>query len=317
MEDMQVRPSLPARPPSVLAGLNRLSRRLERSLLTLGAEAGAEGELRDIAAAVVSAACRFPEVSLASIFLNQIGGLYAVRHCVESAIVATLVARPSRDMYTVAAAALTMNAAMVRVTEVFQLKDCALSAEERAAVRRHPQDGAELLRRAGIADEAWLGCVLMHHEADDGSGYPDGLRGGRIPENARLVGMADRYCALVSARNYRRSLVPPVALERLCGPDEACADGGLAARFRARLGTHPPGTLVRLRSGESGVVSTRRDRAGFVTVHALRAADGVQHMPPQVRSTRNPVNAIDSALHEDEAGLRFSMRQVWGDVARV
>lgn len=314
MENMQALSSLPAGPPSVLAGLNRLSRRLERSLMTLGAEAGADCELRDIAAGVVSAACRHPEVALASIFLNQIGGLYAVRHCVESAIVATLVARPSRDMFTVAAAALTMNAGMVRLTEVFQLKDCALSADERAAVRRHPEEGAELLRRAGVADEAWLTCVLMHHEADDGSGYPGGLRGGGIPENARLVGMADRYCALVSARNYRRSILPPAALERLCG---ARADAGLAARFRARLGTHPPGTLVRLRSGESGVVSTRRDRAGFVTVHALRGANGAQHVPPQARSTRNPVNAIDSALHEDEAGLRFSMRQVWGDIARV
>ena len=65
------------------------------------------------------------------------------------------------------------------------------------------------MRCAGVSDEQWLACVLQHHETDDGSGYPEGRSNGEVALNAKLIGLADRYCACVSARNYRRSMAPP------------------------------------------------------------------------------------------------------------
>ncbi|MGZ9045412.1 MAG: HD-GYP domain-containing protein, partial [Telluria sp.] len=206
------------------------------------------------------------------------------------------------------AAALTMNAGMVRLVEVLQLKDGALSDEERSAVRRHPSEGAELLRRAGVTDEDWLAYVLMHHETEDGSGYPAGRRD--VPENARLVGLADRYCALVSARNYRRSLLPPQACRKLLAD---CGDDPLAPHLARTVGFYPAGTLVRLHGGEVGVVSCGQGPV----VHALRDAAGKRLAPPMARDAREPQYAIDAALHEDDARLRFSMRQVWGAAAAV
>ena len=60
-----------------------------------------------------------------------------------------------------------------------------------------------------------LDCILYHHERFDGSGYPQRLAGEAIPFPARLLGVADAYDALTSARAYRRSLESDEALELL------------------------------------------------------------------------------------------------------
>ena len=80
-----------------------------------------------------------------------------------------------------------------------------------------------------------------------------------------------------------------------------------------QVGLYPPGTLVRLHDGETGVVFSR---AGPL-VHALRSADGTPLSPPNIRAACDPDCAIDAALHEDDARLRFSMRQVWGAAAAI
>lgn len=310
-----------APPASVLQILNQINKRLEHMLMDLRGENSPDAELRRIATELIVAVERAPDVALAAIYLNQIAGLYAVRHCVESAIVASLLARTlgksPEDVLLITAAALTMNVGMVRLTEVFQCKDCALTPEEKAAVRRHPTESADLLRRVGVADDQWINYVLLHHEVEDGSGYPDGLQGPEIPQNAKLIGMADRYCAFVSARNYRRSLLPQVALHKLCVEAEVPVEAVLAAQFTKEIGSYPPGTLVRLHSGEVGVVSARPDGAGVQPVHVLRDALGKPLAAPLLRRTDEDGAAIEEGLHEDQAGLRFSMKQVWGELAAL
>src|ERR1700739_3223505 len=80
-------------PPSVLHQLNLSNRRLEKLLHNLRNETNAENELRAIARDVMAAVRVSPDIALATIFLNQIAGTYAVRHCIETAVVAVIVAR--------------------------------------------------------------------------------------------------------------------------------------------------------------------------------------------------------------------------------
>lgn len=300
-------------PASVLHSLNLVSSQLDGLLTGLSAYNDAATGLRQLAHEVAAATAQSPEVAIASILLNQIAGRYAVRHCVDTAIVACLVARAMDrsefDILTVAAAALTMNVGMMRQIESFQSKSAALTSDERAIVQRHPAESAELLRSAGVNDEEWLAGVMQHHENDDGSGYPEGRSKDDIVFNARLIGLADRYCACVSARNYRRSMLPPLALDKLrtdCGYDAA-----LVEQFSAQLGAFPPGTLVRLENGETGVVASH----GASRVHALRSADGTPMS--MARCTDEPGNAIELALPEDDARLRFTMKTVWGELAAL
>jgi HD-GYP domain-containing protein (c-di-GMP phosphodiesterase class II) len=61
--------------------------------------------------------------------------------------------------------------------------------------------------------------VLHHHERWDGSGYPDGLPGDRIPLGARIIFVADAFDAMTSERVYRRRVAPQHAIAEL----ERCA----------------------------------------------------------------------------------------------
>jgi HD-GYP domain-containing protein (c-di-GMP phosphodiesterase class II) len=306
---------------SVLQCLNQINRRLDRVLMELRDVSSADTELRAIASDLIGAVARDTDISLAAIFLNQIVGSYAIRHCTETAIVVCLIARamdktPS-EVLIVTAAALTMNVGMVRQTELFQGRDGALSSEERAIVRRHPNDSVDMLRYAGIADEEWLDLVLLHHENDDGSGYPQGRLGDEISQNAKLIGLADRYCAFVSARNYRRSLLPPLALKRLKSESEMPIDQEVVAHFTQMIGPYPPGTLVRLENGETGVVSGRIDAHGALAIHVLRGGDGTPFALAERRSSLEDGCAIEAALEEDHARLRFTMKHIWGELASL
>lgn len=304
-------------PASVLHLLNVCNRRLEHLLDNLRNERNAEGALRAIAADVVHAVEQQADIALAAIFLNQIAGSYAVRHCIETAVVVVVIARrlgkPAADTVTLTAAALTMNVGMLRHQETFQNKHTPLSSEEMAIVRRHPEDSANLLQCAGVQDDDWISCVLLHHENDEGSGYPAGIASPEVTLNAKLLSLADRYCAQVSARNYRRSILPDQAMRSLRADRNNPVDPELLAAFHAELGDYPPGSLVRLGSGEFGVVSAR-SAAGAPLVHCLRGADGAPLAPaaPALRHTTEPGYAITAVLSEDEADIRFSMKQVWG-----
>ncbi|MEO5932788.1 MAG: HD domain-containing phosphohydrolase [Duganella sp.] len=307
-------------PPSVLHQLNVSNRRLERLLQNLRNEHDAESELRDIAREVIRAVDLNPDIALACIFLCQIAGSYAVRHCIETAVVVVVMSRSldktDADILTVTAAALTMNVGMLRHHESFQNKH-SLSREEMAIVHRHPEDSADLLKCAGVEDEEWISCVLLHHENDEGSGYPAGIASPRVTFNAKLLSLADRYCAQVSARNYRRSVLPDQALRNLMEDKASPVDPALARHFQCELGDFPPGCLVRLASGETGVVSHRLAGGDALHVHCLRDAAGATLPPAEQRRATGDRHAIAEALSEDQAAIRFSMKQIWGAQASL
>ncbi|MCQ1579157.1 HD-GYP domain-containing protein [Streptomyces parvus] len=93
-------------------------------------------------------------------------------------------------------------------------KDGPLTPEERRIMELHPEYGHEIVRGIGFLDEA-RDAILHHHERLDGSGYPYGLSGSRIPEFARVVAVADAFDAMTSTRSYRRARPVPAALAEL------------------------------------------------------------------------------------------------------
>ncbi len=81
-------------------------------------------------------------------------------------------------------------------------KNSGLSDKEYVVARKHPEIGAEIL--AKITEMPYLGTgARWHHERYDGTGYPDGLKGSEIPEEARIIAVADAYDAMASRRSYR------------------------------------------------------------------------------------------------------------------
>ena len=89
----------------------------------------------------------------------------------------------------------------------------ALTRSERRAIVTHPQRGADVLAPIANFHPRLADAVLSHHERWDGSGYPRGLRGSRIPLAARIVAIADTFDAVTHTRRYRDGRAPNVAAE--------------------------------------------------------------------------------------------------------
>jgi putative two-component system response regulator len=99
-------------------------------------------------------------------------------------------------------AALLHDVGKISTPDSVLLKPAALDAAERAVVRLHAERGARLL--AAVPEmEGVAAAVLHHHENWDGTGYPQGLSGERIPLTSRIIHVADAYDALTSPRPFR------------------------------------------------------------------------------------------------------------------
>ena len=81
-------------------------------------------------------------------------------------------------------------------------KNSSLSDKEYVVARKHPEIGAEILAKITEIPDLGTGA-RWHHERYDGTGYPDGLKGDEIPEEARIIAVADAYDAMASRRSYR------------------------------------------------------------------------------------------------------------------
>ena len=77
-----------------------------------------------------------------------------------------------------------------------------LTDEEFALIKQHPVKGAEILATVSEMPKLVTGA-RWHHERYNGKGYPDGLKGEEIPEEARIIAVADAYDAMTSHRSYR------------------------------------------------------------------------------------------------------------------
>jgi len=308
-------------PPSALRMINAINRRLEALLVNLPNESKAEEKLLEVATALVRAAISEPEVALAAILLNQQCGIYPIRHSIDTAIVSALVARvmrkPDDEVKLIAVSALTMNVAMLRLQEKLQHSDAPLSPDDSRLIHGHPEEGVRQLQQAGVAQPDWLSWVLHHHENEDGSGYPLGKRGTDIPANAKIISLADRYCARISARHYRKPLLPNAALRDILLTDKNNLDPSLATTFIHELGIYPIGTYVRLQNGEIGVVTGRGPSTTTPKVHALIGPRGAPLAHPCKRDTDKQLYAIRDVLTEEQAASRFTMQQLWGSAAAL
>lgn len=94
-------------------------------------------------------------------------------------------------------------------------KESKLTAEERITMQSHVVRSAELVGTASRLRGTVLEAIKHHHENYDGSGYPDGLSGERIPVGARIILVADTIDAMTTDRPYRKALTLARALEEL------------------------------------------------------------------------------------------------------
>ena len=143
---------------------------------------------------------------------------YAAGHSQRVSLFATEVAKrlnlTTEQVEKVRYTCLLQNIGLVRIPDSILQKAGKLEAQEEIQLRRHPADGAELIKRSPTLAELAT-AVKAHHERMDGTGYPEGLVGEQIPLEARIVAVADAYVAMTTDRPYRKAFTRDQAIAEL------------------------------------------------------------------------------------------------------
>jgi HD-GYP domain-containing protein (c-di-GMP phosphodiesterase class II) len=84
-------------------------------------------------------------------------------------------------------------------------KKAGLDDREESSIQSHPDKGIQILEPVAFLRPI-LPTIRHHHESFDGTGYPSGLKGKKIPYKARILSIADSWDAMLSNRPYRKAL---------------------------------------------------------------------------------------------------------------
>ena len=114
---------------------------------------------------------------------------------------------PEQDVELATACGLFHDVGKMLIPYSIISKPGKLSDEEFTTIKKHPSYGYQLLVSQDVDDHV-KNAALMHHERNDGSGYPLKLKGNQIDPYARMVAIADVYDAMTAARCYRGPLCP-------------------------------------------------------------------------------------------------------------
>ncbi|WP_164521398.1 HD-GYP domain-containing protein [Iodobacter ciconiae] len=257
-------------------------------------------------------------VVIGMIMLRQ-DGTYAIRHAINVACVVELalrdLGRSPAERRPVVAAALTMNIGMYAIQEKLSTQSGPLTDEQRLLMQVHPVEGRDTLRKLGVTDPLWLDYVLQHHEIPDGSGYPQQLSGDSIHFEARLIGIADRYCAMLTRNAWRRGQLSDLALLTSLTGSVNSIDVKLGRLFTQTMGLYPPGAVVQLLNGEVGIVK----RPGINEQTPIVAAIFNKQWQPLENIIERDSEDIDYSIigvieSQRIAGL-VPMEDVWGSDA--
>ncbi|RKX45995.1 MAG: hypothetical protein DRP27_02695 [Thermotogae bacterium] len=130
------------------------------------------------------------------------------------------------ELKSLGLAALIFDVGKIGVSDKILNKTSSLTPEEYEEVKKHVFHGAEILSQVEEIPQQVIDAVLHHHERWNGGGYPEGLSKTEIPLFARIIGIADVFCALTEDRPYRRAMAKAEAMDytkresgRLFDPD--------------------------------------------------------------------------------------------------
>lgn len=121
---------------------------------------------------------------------------------------------PQEEITLLYHAALVHDIGKVNIRPEILNKTGQLTEIEFEIVKEHPRIGADLVSPVPMFNEI-VPAILYHHERLDGSGYPEGLQGDKIPLYARIIAVADTFDAMTHQRAYREALSEEEAIDRL------------------------------------------------------------------------------------------------------
>lgn len=164
-----------------------------------------------------------------------------------------------------------------------------LTPPEMAIMRRHPIDGATILRGTRGIPPLAASVAFEHHLRADGKGYPEGVRRDHVGVATVMCAISDVYDAMRSTRVYQSAFPAQRIMALLTEQNSDRLDQRLVRLFIGLMGVYPPGSLVRLTNGEVGlVVGTAGSDARLPAVKVLFDPSGARLSAVVVRNLSAP-----------------------------
>jgi HD-GYP domain-containing protein (c-di-GMP phosphodiesterase class II) len=235
---------------------------------------------------------------------------YSVTHALLVSVLCEMAARtlPSfepgwRD--PLRSAALTMNIAMTALQDQLALQEEPPAPQQRSQIDDHADRAVTELRVAGIDDPLWLQAVQHHHTAGPGplQGQPAGL------QLARLLQRADIYAARLGMRRARPAQSAAAAAKAAYLDEHQHADEAGSAIIAA-TGIYPPGSFVRLASGELAVVLRRGAHAKTPKVASVVSKSGTALAEPVLRDTRLRPHDVAGGVAPHDVKVRLNLEKL-------
>ena len=218
---------------------------------------------------------------------NSLG--YSATHALLCAVVCELVAQmlgmPVVQRKSLMSAALTMNISMAREQDSLSMQKLAPSEAQKELIREHPQKSVEILKGLGADDPDHLNLVRWHHEGDAVEGMS------RIQLSRQILGMADVFVAKMAGRESRAAQAPLKAAKSIVLQSEGQV-GSVSSAMAKAVGFYPPGSYVRLVTGETALVVQRGARANAPWVISVVDKDGMPNVKYTCKNTAEPALAI-------------------------
>lgn len=119
-------------------------------------------------------------------------------------IIANYLKLSAKDKRILLYAAYLHDLGKINISKELLVSDSKLTNEEWEELKKHPSDGADIIRQIDGYEEI-VPIVLQHHEKYDGTGYPNGLQGENICYLARILTVADSFDAMTNQRTYQKT----------------------------------------------------------------------------------------------------------------
>ena len=234
---------------------------------------------------------------------------YGAQRSLQCAITSFLVAQrlgwPQEQIERGFKVALTMNVSMLELQGQLARQTEALTNEQRNALQGHPEKSVRMLQNAGITDADWLSAVLRHHEQEDGGGYPTGCT--EVGELASLVRRADVYTSKLASRASREAMAADMAGRQMFMQDPGHP---MTAALVKEFGIYPPGSYVRLATGELAVVVARGEFITAPIVACLTDAHGSPMRAPLRVDTSQRGRSVAAVVGEQGAKVRLPLERL-------
>lgn len=228
-------------------------------------------------------------------------------HCINVAVFAILLGKglgyERKKLIEVGLAALIHDIGMCKVPSELVSKEGALTDEEYALIKKHPQFGYTTVINALGEEYQWLANVVsQEQEREKGQGYPRGLKGNEIHEYAKIIGMVDVYEALSHPRPQRKRFLPYEATKVIVNSSKDMFPPKLIKVLITKLSCFPIGSYVVLNSKAIGKVVEINETSPFrPTIELLYDSAGKKLTEKKITNLQDSplLYIVDSIFEED------------------